>query len=1230
MSRINAIQQAIDTLNGGEFQKMMDEYFSKRFSVYSTGSTFGDNNPKKGTPDALIRLNNNRYIFMEYTVQRYNIIDKILDDIDSCLDEDKTNIAKSQIEKIICCTKITLKTKDIKKIYEKAEKENVELELLTGDVISQQLLRYPTVVKNHLNLEMDTGQILDVEDFVRLYNSGRLATPLDTRLYGREDDVDKVITSIESGYITVLSGAPGIGKTRLALDCIEKYNRRHPEYVVRCFRYNGMNFYEDLELLFEKGNKYLLFIDDANQLTQLDLILDSLNRSDIELKLILTVREYAKEKLLEKLGFLNARDIEISLLEEDVIKKICYEEYGVKNQHAIDQIVEIAKGNSRLAIMAAQIAITESKLSSLANPGDLLEVYFKSVKSDFENELNSRHLLRIAAIIGFLGSLNLKDKKNITTILNIFKVDEESLRVGVETLHNMEIVDVYNNDVVKVSDQILNTFIFYHTVFEKEYLKYSDFIKGYFPQIKHRIIEHLNGIMFYYHEKIYEQVVEEINEVYKDVKESGSSYEAFIQTFWFALGVDPLIYATEKIEEMDTETGENIDYDVSKSSMRSSELIDLLGNFSNTPNYREALELTFNYLVKKPSQFKVVYESLIRAYRYDKNSSLSNFTKQRHFFQVIVELYLESDNYTKQMMLLRISQYFLKFDYDYTEAGRSKKFTLYSFTIERNNNVDKIRQLAWRVLKFNRSNLLIKEEVNKALTEYGNQSSNSEDIDTIISFDKKHILELLKEVDKIDLSTSIAFGKVNELLIRYNLEFEEEAKGMYETNQFKLLNVMSESDFTFNSLQEAQSYRKEELKKLIDFKSLSDYEQIFELTRDVIKNELVNDKYAYFNSLSQVLESAHFSIMKRVLKCFFTYNFEVRLNPLPILNSYSNYYSLKELKKVIVDNEFFNQDHWLYSIFYLEANDNINFGTLEKIYDLFEKSNLKWFGRLDIELFTRFKTVDPEVFINITKLVLNKDDNLVLGALQGLFNPNIFTATDLMTLFSSDLSVLKELYLKLYKFDQHLDYTGEYLKSILQADIYFLDELFDRLVSKKIFIYGDDDPFSVLWEMDEWEIYIDHYFNILLDYEKTAYIANYIQSFFNKKRNNRAEKILDRQIQWIEQTISKYYNNEKEIKVLFKAIVNLDENSRIKAIKLFVEKNTSYDLFSKLQFEPTFFSWSGSEIPLLKRRRDFFTKLDKELVGIHYLKHKEYLQKVIDLYNKRIEEVTVEEFMEDI
>lgn len=34
--------------------------------------------------------------------------------------------------------------------------------------------------------------------------------------------------------------------------------------------------------------------------------------------------------------------------------------------------------------------------------------------------------------------------------------------------------------------------------------------------------------------------------------------------------------------------------------------------------------------------------------------------------------------------------------------------------------------------------------------------------------------------------------------------------------------------------------------------------------------------------------------------------------------------------------------------------------------------------------------------------------------------------------------------------------------------------------------------------------------------------------------------------------------------------------------------------------------------------------------GIQYLKHKEYLQDIINSFNKRIEDETVEEFMEDI
>ncbi len=51
---------------------MMDIYFSKTIDgeVYSIGSVIGNNNTKTGTPDTLIRTPENKYIFIEYTVQK--------------------------------------------------------------------------------------------------------------------------------------------------------------------------------------------------------------------------------------------------------------------------------------------------------------------------------------------------------------------------------------------------------------------------------------------------------------------------------------------------------------------------------------------------------------------------------------------------------------------------------------------------------------------------------------------------------------------------------------------------------------------------------------------------------------------------------------------------------------------------------------------------------------------------------------------------------------------------------------------------------------------------------------------------------------------------------------------------------------------------------------------------------------------------------------------------------
>lgn len=52
-------------------------------------------------PDSYIILKNGKYIFIEYTTQKTNIVKKFLKDLEKCFDEEKTGIEVIQINKIV-------------------------------------------------------------------------------------------------------------------------------------------------------------------------------------------------------------------------------------------------------------------------------------------------------------------------------------------------------------------------------------------------------------------------------------------------------------------------------------------------------------------------------------------------------------------------------------------------------------------------------------------------------------------------------------------------------------------------------------------------------------------------------------------------------------------------------------------------------------------------------------------------------------------------------------------------------------------------------------------------------------------------------------------------------------------------------------------------------------------------------------------------------------------------
>ncbi|MCM2534764.1 hypothetical protein NDK43_23520 [Neobacillus pocheonensis] len=362
MSKINEIQNKLGELNGGEFQKLMDAYFAKEYkgNLYPIGSVLENNNTKTGTPDTLIKPNEGKYVYIEYTVQKNNIVSKFKDDIQKCLDKDKTGIPNEQIGKIICCCHTRLGSGEIEELTSEGRIKGVNVEVVSLDALAYKLINYPLIINDFLGISIDTQQILDLEDFIKFNDSGKLATPLDIDIFGRKEEITDIIKSIDENQITVLSGLPGIGKTRLSLESIREFRIKHNDYELRCLRNNGQNIYDDLNLYFNKPGYYLLMIDDANLMTNIQLILDlfSWESRSVHIKLLLTVREYAELKIIDRISKYQYKLFKIKPLNEENIKLLC-EHFEVVNLKYIERINEISKGNPRLAIMACTSAKRE-------------------------------------------------------------------------------------------------------------------------------------------------------------------------------------------------------------------------------------------------------------------------------------------------------------------------------------------------------------------------------------------------------------------------------------------------------------------------------------------------------------------------------------------------------------------------------------------------------------------------------------------------------------------------------------------------------------------------------------------------------------------------------------------------------------------------------------------------------------------------------------------------------
>lgn len=635
MATVTAIKQKIATLDSGSFQILCDAYLSKEgyANIVCLGTKEGTQKTTKGTPDTYFCQSQGKYVFVEYTTQQDNLITKIDTDIDKCLDEESTGISCEEILEIVYChTSSNITPENDRKFKEKCEERGVKFTLIGIDKLANDIYsKYKTIAKDHLSLPVDTSQIQSAEDFIKQYNSNSLAAPIDTPFLFREKEIGEIDIAFEHTNVVLLSGTAGTGKTRLALQYAKVHSNKEEEKIY-FIHDRALPIYEDLCMYFEAQGKYFVVIDDANQLSNLPLVVEYANKASegYEVKILITVRDYAVEKVKSSIsGIVKYEIVDIKMFSDEQIKVIVEKSLGILNEDYLNRIARIAAGNARMAILAGKIAGESNRLDSIDDVSDLYSEYFGSILTESEL-LSNTDLIISAGIMSFLDALHLDKIEPLLPFLTDIGLDEERFKTALLRLHELEIVDIYFDKAVKFSEQCFANFILKYTFYDKKLILLSALIERCFVPYKSRVMMSVNTLVGIFRDADLQNFVEtEIKQLWnKLADEKSPHFMDFIKAFYVVNPTETLIILDQKINTLDPVNIQANEIDINAGKNYRSvndDIITILGGFADSSDLGCALDLFFKYYLKRPDMYIQFYHATDVYFSVNKDSYRNDY-----------------------------------------------------------------------------------------------------------------------------------------------------------------------------------------------------------------------------------------------------------------------------------------------------------------------------------------------------------------------------------------------------------------------------------------------------------------------------------------------------------------------------------------------------------------------------------------------------------------------------
>jgi hypothetical protein len=895
--------------------------------------------------------------------------------------------------------------------------------------------------------------------------------------------------------------------------------------------------------------------------------------------------------------------------------------------------------------MAAELAKQNETLSGIADVSTLYDSYFASIRADLE-DLGRQDLIKVAGIVAFFRAVDRTNEEMMNSIAEAFRISPATLWDAARRLHELEIFDMYEDEVVRISDQVLATYLFYLAFFKEPVLDFAVLLDHFFPNHRHRLIDAMNpGLTAFYSTWFIEALREQVEPAWQSRRESGDSEGLLnlMDVFWFLKETDTLMYVSDHISDLDQEPVELPQGKIgSNANIHSPSILSILGSFAyaDENTLRIALDLLLQYLGKRPSELPLVLHLLTDQFGFKHSSYPQGFVVERAVIDALSRRLREGRDELFSRLFLAVAQKYLNTKFSTHEPKGRHAVRITNFELQSTPELARLREAIWSVMFRQFDVPTLQNEVLCILQAYNNFGYGISD-SVIVDQDAIAVLPFIKsKLDRGNYQHCSLVQDYLDLLDKHNIAFDHDLRKRFTNETYIVSTLLLNDPFERRHLElnyeEFREHKKRQIEKHFATYTFDDYERL--LAHCLVIREHSDDRIDFqlehgFAEVLISLAERDSELYARVLERYLELGDPIGLRSISPIKRLLETHGVARSYEILSQPNYPTKRRWLFGYHQSVPREEVTTQHLSQIYALYEESSREELP-YSFDFLLKYRSLDGNVVARVTAILMEKGetDARFAGVLRALFDPNSEANKVIIELFPDSFDLLKQAYLADLKVNENDDYERSTLARILDCEPDFLFEYVDFMFEEKSrpSRFEDRHDYSFVWLRDDGQELMARITERIYEQERERILlaGSYLDTFFEQRDDNSPE-VEEKQDRLLSALIRQRSDDAGFMQFVFNVVAQLAPERRRRLLGLFLEQNKRLEDFQRLPLQPASYRWTGSAVPVLYERARYLESILPLLNAVSLLAHKQYVEQEIQHIRSLIEEHKKKDFIRD-